>query len=297
MFNLGIKQIVINSSSVVTETAGVNPGKGKTAPAASIKIDGFGTFSTSPTGADDGGFVTPAVAPALGAYTVTFGAGKVVEGDVIDVRVYTDGARILGELWPYNYNSFIFQAVVAKDDKIGSALVAGQNGLDIQQKVVQFSAGANELAPVLKVLAGYEGVAVKKVTYTKAGESYSNDADSMEIPLTLVQTTAPSEGLNTGRMIEAEVRNAIFENIDPYGVSFGGNSAVDVRGMYTEIHWATLLDGNGWEPHEMLGRADVNTTATYAARHYSAFVNEASAAAAITILKKLAVNIDDIVGP
>ena len=296
MFDLGIKQIVINSNSVVTETAGVSPGGGKKVPAASIKIDGFGTFSTSPTGAVDGGFVTPAVAPALGAYTVTLGAGKVVAGDVIDVRVYTDGARILGELWPYNYNSFIFQAVVAEDDKIGSVLVAGQNGLDIQQKVVQFSAGANELSPVLKVLAGYEGVAVKKVTYTKAGESYSNVADAMEIPLTLAQTTAPSEGLNTGRMIEAEVRNAVFENIDPYGVAFGGNSAVDVRGMYTEIHWVTVLDGNGWEPHAMLGFGDANTTTTYAPRQYSAFVNEASAGAAITSLTKLAVNTADIVG-
>jgi hypothetical protein len=95
-------------------------------------------------------------------------------------------------------------------------------------------------------------------------------------------------------MIEAEVRNATFENIDPYGVAFGGNSSVDVRGMYTEVHWVTTLDSNGWEPHAMLGFGDANTTTNYAPRQYSAFVNEASAAAAITSLTKLASNTPNI---
>lgn len=291
MFDLGIKQIIINSDAVVTETAGSGSGN----PAASIVVDGFGTFSTSPAGADNGGFVTTATAPALGVYTATMAAGKVVAGDVIDVRVYTNGPRVIGELWPYNTNSFIFQAVITTDDEIGSALIAGQNGLDIANTVIEFAAGANELAPVINVLAGYEGVEVQKVTYTMAGESYANVADSMEQPLTVATTTAASEGLNTGRMLEAEVRNAIFENIDSYGIAFGGNSAVDVRGMYTEIHWVTELDSNGWEPHAMLGFGDANTTTNYAPRQYSAFCNEASATAAITSLTKLAVNTPDIV--
>lgn len=290
MFDLGIKQIIINSDSVVTEelrtAGGGTPTTGDSGN--TVKVEGFGSFIVPLVAdADATNFVTAAVAPALGVYTATMAAGKVVVGDVIDVRVYTNGPRVIGELWPYNTNSFIFQAVITVNDEIGSALIAGQNGNGIANTVLEFAAGANELAPKINVLAGYEGVAVEKVTYTMAGDSYANVADAMEQPLTVATTTAANEGLNTGRMLEAEVRNAIFENIDPYGVSFGGNSAVDVRGMYTEIHWSTAADTNGWEPHAMLGFGDANTTTNYAPRQYSAFCNEVSATGAITLLTAL----------
>ena len=49
------------------------------------------------------------------------------------------------------------------------------------------------------------------------------------------------------------------------------------------------------EPHEMLGFGDANTETTYAKRKYIAFCNEASAAAAITSISKLAVDTADTI--
>jgi hypothetical protein len=46
-------------------------------------------------------------------------------------------------------------------------------------------------------------------------------------------------------------------------------------------------DSLRWAPHEMLGYGDANTETRYGNVMFSAYMNEASAAAAIVILSKL----------
>jgi hypothetical protein len=94
-------------------------------------------------------------------------------------------------------------------------------------------------------------------------------------------TTVSSEGVGLGRHIES-VQNSTGENLIP---SRGGNDTVDVRGKYTEITWSRCFPG--WAPHEMLGYGDANTETRYGNVMFSAYMNEASAAAAIVILSKL----------
>jgi hypothetical protein len=89
----------------------------------------------------------------------------------------------------------------------------------------------------------------------------------------------PSEGVGLGRHIEESVQNSTGENLDPYGSR--GNDTVDVRGKYTEITWSSAAGdvSPGWA-HEMLGYGDANTETRYGNVMFSAYMNEASAAAA-----------------
>jgi hypothetical protein len=104
----------------------------------------------------------------------------------------------------------------------------------------------------------------------------------------------PSEGVGLGRHIEESVQNSTGENLDPYG-SRGGNDTVD-RGKYTEITWSSAAGdvSPGWAPHEMLGYGDANTETRYGNVMFSAYMNEASAAAAIVILSKLVTGVTPV---
>jgi hypothetical protein len=66
-----------------------------------------------------------------------------------------------------------------------------------------------------------------------------------------------------------------------------GNDTVDVRGKYTEITWSSAAGDVSQDglPHEMLGYGDANTETRYGNVMFSAYMNEASAAAAIVIIK------------
>ena len=291
MFNLGIKQIIINSDAVVTEVLRTLGGGTPTTGDAgnSIVIEGYGTFIV-PLVADihANNFSQVAIPAALGIYDYAAPIPAAV-GNIFDVRVYIKSERTLGELWSYNTDFQTFQvrttAATAADfvDKLVAGQIAGFN-----DKIMKFSDNGDNFKITFQ--PGYEGVEVFKVTVTEYAEASSNVLSS-EVPL--VQNsidTAPEVGTNTGKVLEAEVRNATFENIDPYGIAFGGNSAVDVRALYTEYHWVTAEDHEaGWEPHEMLGYGDANTTNAYAPRQYSAFCNEASATAAGGLINALVV--------
>ena len=91
----------------------------------------------------------------------------------------------------------------------------------------------------------------------------------------IATVTEPNEGVNLGKQIEAEVRNATYDNIDPYGIQSGGNSqGVDVRGTYTEVHWSSAAPLNEFEPHAMTGYGDANTETVHGATDQSVYCNE-----------------------
>jgi hypothetical protein len=74
-------------------------------------------------------------------------------------------------------------------------------------------------------------------------------------------------------------------NLDPMEAEVE-TSPVDVRGKYTEITWSSAAGcfSRGMAPHEMLGYGDANTETRYGNAMFSAYMNEASAAAVIVIL-------------
>ena len=90
----------------------------------------------------------------------------------------------------------------------------------------------------------------------------------------MTTTQEATEGAGQGKQIEAEVRNATWDNVDPYGIQFGGNTAVDVRGKYSTYYFETIAKLNGWEPHDMLGYGDANTETMYGPVKFVVFINE-----------------------
>jgi len=291
MFNLGYKQIIINSNDAVTVDGTI------------INIAGFGSFDPAqrfvsvPAAVPPNKWKAPAVDAAVGKYTVTVPGGAAIAGNAYNVKVYFSGApRILSELFSGGGGSFgdageimTFQSSrLAAVDTLGlhlegSATVAGAIIPDFNDSILKFVAdGANFK---MEVMPGYEGIGIAKVSITNA-----DDQDNTETFLAMTVDQEPTEGIGTGRQIEAEVRNATFDNIDPWGVQFGGNSSVDVRGKYTTYYWemkASQKGMGGWEPHDMLGYGDANTETLYGSVKFIAYVNEASATAAGGLLDAL----------
>ena len=96
MFDLGYKQVVINSSSVV---------KGDGSVATPLEIEGFGKFLTTDLTGDKWKLISSA--PTLGKYNVIVPAGAALAGAVYNVQVYFSGApRILSELFSGGGGSF-----------------------------------------------------------------------------------------------------------------------------------------------------------------------------------------------
>ena len=269
MFDLGYKQIVINSDAVV-----------KVVGAETI-IEGFGKFET---GKGENKFSIASSPAVAGVYAVT-GPAATLAGDSYDVRIYFTGApRILSEIFSgggSNYSDsgqlMVRQSgVLGAADTLGLAMAASFiDGFD--DSVIKISDdGANDFTITFQ--PGYEGLGVSKVTIIE-----SKDYSSGQVFLDVATTTEGTEGWGNGKQVEAEVRNATFDNIDPYGIQFGGNTAVDVRGKYQTIKWEMPSDPAtatmGWEPHADRGYGDAQTQASYGNVKYVAYVNEQAAAA------------------
>lgn len=271
MFNLGTKQIVLNSNSNVTEVAATSGKSGV------ISIAGFGTFTipTVAAAASRVGAVTVAASAVAGVFTIT-PVTAYDDAKTYDIVLGVRSSRVLSNIFS-DGDVWTFQSK-AGSTNIGGAFAAGQiKGFNDQ--IIKFS-GTTTLIATLQ--PGYEGVSIESVEIREV-----NTGATQKFSWAI--TTAPSEGVGLGRHIEEEVQNSTSENLDPYG-SKGGNETVDVRGKYTEITWTCVAeddDSPGWAAHEMLGYGDANTTATYAPRSFSAYVNEASAATAIALLSKL----------
>lgn len=293
MFNLGFKQIVINSDAVVVET--LSSSGAASGDPLEVAIEGFGTFYTGP--GNEGGTSTAPVAPVLGTGTITFDTSAAAVGDVLDVRITLKGApRILSEIFSGGNGSYgdsgqvlAYQTMPLTAVSTGGVALAAAIIPDFNDKILTF-VGAADVA-TYTFGAGYEGLNIAKVEVLLV-KAYA------DVPTT--GTNTGTEGIGQGKQVEAEVRNATFDNIDPYGVQFGGNSAVDVRGQYQTIYWKTANDTiigdptfvdqtSGWKNHDHLGYGDANTDATYNPREYIAYVN-VLATAALASIEKLANN-------
>jgi len=277
MFDLGYKQIVINSDSVVEDIGG-----------GVIKIEGFGTFDPADSIVGEG-FNEVAVVPVAGNGTITGPVGALA-GDVFDVQITLKGApRILGEIFSGGSGGYgdsgqilAFQTMpLTADDMFGEALelsiIEGHN-----DKILTFTAAGNDADYVFT--DGYEGLNIAKVEVAKSVPMTSATAF---IDMQVSGGDTGTEGYGNGKQVEAEVRNATWDNTDSYGVQFGGSTSVDVRGKYTTIMWKQQPDINGWEAHANLGYGDAQTVTTYGPVKFIAFCNEASAANAAVLIDTL----------
>jgi len=271
MFNLGFKQIVINGDAQVTEVGTTSGVSGV------ITIAGFGEFTIPEiaAAAARGGKVTASAAAALGVYTAViagFDAAK-----TYDIKLKVKNARDVSGIYTgHSGDTWTFQTGAGAG--FGTAAAAGQIA-GFNDDLVVFS-GTTDL--VVTFQAGLEGATLESMEVIETSTETVMPITSITID------TVPSYGVGLGKIIEEEVQNATMANLDPYGL--GGMDTVDIRGTYTEIMWEAVAeddDSPGWEPHAMLGEADVNTTQTYGPRQFIAYVNEASAAATVTLLTKL----------
>lgn len=279
MFDLGYKQVVINSDSVVTAINEDGSAPATDSAADTILIEGFGKFTRDVATDNTSDVSVPA---ALGAGAITFATNTDFGGLAVDVTITLAGApRILSEIFSGGTGDsgqvLVFQTLpvaTAGDDigaKLVSSIIAGFN-----DKILTFSGtGAYEFAE------GYEGLNIARVEIAAA--------QTVVVPAFTITTTG-TEGYGNGKQVEAEVRNATSDNISPYGVQFGGNTAVDVRGKYKTISWSmpsTAASATaGWEPHANLGYGDAQTTTTYGGVKYIAFVNE-QATGAIALIDSI----------
>lgn len=289
MFNLGTKQVVLNSTSNVTiaTPAGVAVANAAAAAAGDIiTVAGFGTFTipTDVAAAARVGAITVASNAVAGVYTLTptfplngLGAAAYDPTKAYDIVLGIRSPRKLSNIFT-DGDVWTFQSKPGAAT-IGEAFAAGQIA-GFNTDILKFS---GTTTVIITFQPGYEGVYIETVEMREVTLS------ERAVAISPVITTAPSEGVGLGRHVEEEVQNATFENLDPYG-SKGGNETVDVRGKYTEILWTAVAendDSPGWAPHEMMGYGDANTAATYAPRSFAAYVNEVSGAAAIATLSLL----------
>jgi len=287
MFDLGYKQIVINSESVVKVVG------------AETVIEGFGKFET---GKGENKWSVAAEDAAVGKYDVTVPPGAAIAGSVYNIKVYFKGApRILSELFSGGGNNYgdvgeikVFQSQrLLAVDTLGTAMVGDATATPpvpgaiidaFNDLILKFTGAGPDFS--VEFVEGYEGVGIAKISMTNA-----DDQDNKETFLVTTETQAPSEGIGLGKQIETDVRNAVWDNIDPYGIQFGGNTAVDVRAKYKTIYFempsTPATSTKGWEPHAARGYGDAQTEATYGNVKYVAFVNEASAVAAAGLIEAI----------
>lgn len=279
MFKLPIKEVIVNSDTVVTSDGTL----GTPAAGDVITIEGFGAFVVPTTTGAPFGHVTPTAPAVAGIFDITPPAtATIVAGEVHNLHLTFDQAgRVLSDIWTYGEQRTFQSAPLATGDSLGwaTAFVDGQTvnpeyfGME---NVLSFSVAGTGPNEKLRVTfkPGYEGIGIRMARSIDAFNIVG-----IETTLDITTVTEASEGVNLGKQIEAEVRNATFDNIDPYGINFGGNTAVDVRSTYTETHFVSGPHLNGFEPHGVTGYGDANTETNHAAVEMSVYTNDASVGA------------------
>ena len=287
MFNLGFKQIVINSNSVVkaytaADTSFATPVIGAAVVEGSIvKIDGFGSFVVP-------ALVEDAAVPAFGTTTVSSPAAVGIYTAVIagfdsakkyDIELKAKNARDVAGIYT-GHSGDIWTFQTGAGASFGLAAAAGQIA-GFNDNLVKFSASGADL--VITFQAGLEGMTLESLEVLESVAEVSMPITSIAI------TQAPSYGVGLGKMIEEEVMNSTGANLDPYGFPVGGKDGpVDVRGTYTEVYWKSAAPMNGFEPHAMTGYGDANTETNHVGTEQIAYLNDASVSAdVLAIMKKL----------
>ena len=282
MFNLGYKEIVLNSDASIDITGDV------------LSIEGYGTFNKT-----DAAFVAQhsfnvAVDPVqeIAIYVIPAtsivmppdawgNAQTLAVGNAIEVEVKVRSLRNMSALardFIIDGKSIVFQStpLLAVDAAgIATAIAAGYKLLfdKLSESERYFEIVANGDNIELTVTKGLEHVYVKSLGLKVVAHG--------GLPFTMVAKDASSTegviGLGQGKFIEESRRMATFENIAPYAQQHGGNSqGVDVRGKYTQYLFESSKDSTapGWESHEYVDHSFVNAEMNSTPRKYVMYINE-----------------------
>jgi hypothetical protein len=268
MFKTGYKQVILNSRP---EGFSIDDATADDGLFEKMVVPGFATFE----GTDIPMVKIEGLPAQVGRYNIDIASSVSTANDIIDITIHlsAEAVRFFPDIFSYSE----LKLVSAKAGSTASATIDNliavfdKNKDDefFSQNIFSLSKSGNNLVVTIK--AGYEGLAV-----VRAEESVTKFVTGLptgavvkgNLPISVSLTA--SVGVLTGKELEAEVRNAQFENIDPYGIHFGGNDQhVDVRGVYNGYVIETSDDHeNGWAPHEGLGYGDANTETKYADRKY-----------------------------
>ena len=283
MFKTGFKQIVLNSDpgfqgvDIATGVIGGAPATGT-----GIQIPGFATISSDWAGVTEPIIVT-GMQPQAGIFSIDFDtlAKAPVAGDVVDVilKISAESFRALSEMFSYGELKLI-SARITNPAAMAADFVNAWKAWNLDgdeffsRNIFDLEVGTGNVLRIV-IKKGYEGYQLQDALFTiVSDENPKQERMSYATPLD------SNMGINSGKEIETEVRNAQFENIDPYGIHFGGNDQnVDVRGVYNSYHFTTDKDQEkGWEPHAGLGYGDANTETTYVPRDYIVYALQGSSA-------------------
>ena len=281
MFNLGYKEVVLNSLGDITGDA------------MGIVIPGYGTFNASQ-------IANPVQTPAQDAiaekssYTVVVppyapdawgNIHTIAPGDVFEVKATFRSMRNVGSQardFIMDGKTIIWQSVpigLNTPAGISAAVVEGYNlaignggfGHNFEQ-AFKLEDGAATLD--FEFLPGFEYLAMKKVEL-----KLSMSGGTTFISLDRAGFLEGSAGIGLGKWVEESRRMATEYNVMPYAVQHGGNSqGVDVRGKYkTYMFDFQGEDNNGWKSHDFVDHSFVNAEMESKPVHYVIYANEADA--------------------
>jgi len=279
MFNLGYKEVVLNSLGEITGDANV------------INIPGYGKIKHGQISNP----VQTASAPAvqeLTSWTAVIPSMPVdawgkphifVKGDVFEVEIKLRSLRNVSSIardFIVDGKSIVFQStpvLTADEAGIAAAIDLGAT-LAVQslnEIETYFSTNANGAEVELEVAKGMEHIFIKSVSIKLVAHG--------GLPFTqLVQSsiTAGSVGVGLGKFIEESRRMATKENVMPYAQNHGGNDqGVDVRGTYKAYTFDFQGEdtGTGWESHEYVDHSYVNAAMASKPTHYVIYANDSAA--------------------
>ncbi|MCK5788369.1 MAG: hypothetical protein KAH32_05195 [Chlamydiia bacterium] len=293
MFNLGYKEIVLNSLGDITDDGSGN-----------LSIPGYGVFNSTnsqdisalkaiPAAGEVSTFAVPAgIVPPVDAWG---NARLLAIGDVFECQATFRSMRNVSShardfimdgktlVWMSTPIATADEAGIAMaiDEGITLAVAGGGFGHEFEQ-VFDLADNGADLEFTIK--PGFEYIEMKKVAI-----KYATAGGAKPIDLKKVVVSAGEAGLGLGKWLEESRRMGTAENVMPYAQSHGGNDqGIDVRGMYAtymfEFQGENL--GNGWASHEYVDHSYVNAEMSSKPVHYVIYANEGSAdlAAALAIV-------------
>lgn len=270
MFNLGYKEVVLNSMGDATITTSL------------IDIPGYGKFKDVQVISSS--WLEIPSSPAVGEISTwaTVVPANLVVGDAVEVTIDLRSSRQVGDLardFITHGEKLVFQsAPVATADTVGieAAVTLGwQRFVDMHPVAEQYVFVDSITGSIqVEVLAGYEHVMVKAVKLKRAASC--TGADNCFVNLEKTVATEGDVGTGLGKFIEESRRMGTPENVMPYNVQHGGNSqGIDVRGTYKSyIFDFQGEDSSGWQSHEYVDHSYVQASMASKPVHYVIYVND-----------------------
>jgi len=279
MFNLGYKEVVLNSD------------KGVYIAGKDLVIEGYGKFK--PGQLTNKKQIDSHVAEGEeSSWAIKKVPDGLVVGDAvdvsIDVRTFREKSSQARDFLMHG-KKIVFQSAKLNGidaDAISLAISEGfasfvaRNMQSEWTFIVEDGKGSIDI----KILPGFEDNYIKAVKLKRAAKC--TGADNCFVDLEGTVTKEGNEGVGLGKWLEESRRFGTKENVMPYAQSHGGNSqGIDVRGSYKTYMFD--FDGEdadeGWESHEYVDHSYVSAKMSSKPTHYVIYANDASSALA-TIL-------------